>query len=128
MMRTVLTCLLLMFIALPAFSADLTGRWTGTAEFTGEDGQPQNRGVIFILKQDGAVVTGQAGYDENMIAPISDGKFDGKKFTVRVVGDLEYKIEMNLTSENRLEGIAKFTPPNAPELSAKIVLNRIQQK
>jgi hypothetical protein len=35
---------------------------------------------------------------------------------------------MNLVSENRLEGVAKFTPPNAPELSAKIILSKAQQK
>jgi hypothetical protein len=128
MMRIAVACLLLMVIALPGLSADLTGRWTGTAEFVGEDGQPQGRGVLFILKQEGAAVTGQAGYDENMIAPISNGKFDGKKMTLTVSADFEYKIEMSLISENRLEGVAKFTPPNAPELSAKIVLNKAQSK
>ena len=129
MKRTILACLLLLMLtALPGFSADLTGKWTGTAEFVGGDGQPLNRGVIFILRQEGTAVTGEAGYDESMIAPISNGKFDGKKFTLTVSGDLEYKIELNLVSDNRLEGVAKFTPPNAPELSAKLVLNRTQQK
>ena len=128
MMRITVACLLLMFIALPALSADLTGKWTGTAEFIGQDGQPLSRGVIFNIKQDGSTVTGDAGYDESMIAPISDGKFDGKKFTLTVTGDFEYKIEMNLVSDSRLEGVAKFTPPNAPELSAKLVLNKTPQK
>jgi hypothetical protein len=129
MKRTALACLLLMALtALPGYSADLSGKWTGTAEFVGEDGQPLSRGVIFILRQEGAAVAGEAGYDESMIAPISNGKFDGKKFTLTVSGDFEYKIELNLVSDNRLEGVAKFTPPNAPELSAKLVLNKTQQK
>ncbi len=129
MTRYALACLLLvMFAALPGFAADLTGRWTGTAEFVGEDGQPANRSVLFILKQEGAAITGEAGYDESMIAPIATGKFDGKKFTLTVSGDFEYKIELNLVSDNRLEGVAKFTPPGAPELSAKLVLNKAQQK
>jgi hypothetical protein len=129
MKRTVLACLLLILLsALSGFSADLTGKWTGTAEFVGEDGQPLSRGVIFILKQEGTAISGEAGYDESMVAPISNGKFDGKKFTMTVSADIEYKIEMNLVSENRLEGVAKFTPPNAPELSAKLVLNKTQQK
>ncbi len=128
MMRVTLACLLLLIIALPGFSADVTGRWTGSAEFTGEGGQSESRPVFLNLKQEGAAVTGNAGYDENFSAPILNGKFEGTKLTFTVTGDFEYKIEMNLVSDSRLEGVAKFTPPGAGEMSAKLAVSKAQPK
>jgi len=128
MIRIALACLLLIISASPGLPADLTGKWTGAAEFVGEDGQAQNRPVIFNLAQEGAAVTGTAGYEETLVAPISNGKFEGAKLTLTVLADFEYKIELTLVSDNRLEGVAKFTPSGAPELSAKIVLTRVQTK
>jgi hypothetical protein len=126
MMRTALACLLLLIIALPGLSADLTGKWTGSAEFIGEGGQTQGRPVIFNLRQEGSTITGDAGYDESLVAPISNGKLEETKLTLTVVADFEYRIEMKMVSDNRLEGVAKFTPPGAPEMSAKVVLNKAQ--
>ena len=128
MMRISLACLLLMIIALPGFSADLTGKWTGSAEFTAGGGQAQSRPVILNLKQEGSTVTGTAGYDENVAAPLTDGKLEGTKLTFTVIGDFEYKLTLNLVSDNRLEGVAKFTPPGATEMSAKIALSKSQSK
>jgi len=127
-MRITLVCLLLMFSTMPALSADLTGKWTGSAEFVGEDGQTQSRSVIFNFKQEGTAVTGNAGYDENLVAPISDGKLEGAKLTLTVAADFEYKIEMNMVSDDQLEGVAKFTPSGAPEMSAKLKLSKVQPK
>jgi hypothetical protein len=128
MLRIALACLLLIISALPGLPADLTGKWTGAAELVGEDGQAQNRPVIFNLAQEGAAVTGTAGYEENLVAPISNGKFERAKLTLTVVADIEYRVELTLVSDNRLEGVAKFTPPGAPEISAKIGLTRAQSK
>ncbi len=128
MMRIALGCVLLIINALPGFSADLTGKWTGSAEFAGEGGQSESRPVILNLKHEGATITGSAGYDENFAAPISNSKFEGTKLTFTVVGDFEYKIELSLVSDTRLEGVAKFTPPGATEMSAKLALSKSQPK
>ncbi len=128
MMRLALACLLMVIAALPGLSADLTGKWTGSAEFVGEDGQAQSRSVIFNLRQEGSTVTGDAGYDENYLVPISNGKFEAAKLSFTVLADFDYKIEMNLVSDNRLEGVAKFTPPGAPEMSAKVALSKSEPK
>ena len=73
----------LMFLAstIPAFAADVSGKWTGqlktpNGEFSLE----------FTFKQDGETLSGSVQGPQGDPSPISDGKVNGEKlsFTVKV--------------------------------------------
>jgi hypothetical protein len=73
--------LMLVASTIPAFAADVTGKWTGqmktpNGEFSLE----------FNFKQDGSTLTGSVQGPQGEPSPISDGKVEGEKlsFTVKV--------------------------------------------
>jgi hypothetical protein len=81
---------LLLVVALGAFGADLTGKWTYSMQ--GRDGTP--REVTITLKQDGDKLTGQVpgmgrGGQGGNPMEITYGKVDGDKFS------FETKMEFN---------------------------------
>lgn len=76
---TMLSCLL----AVAAFAADATGKWT--AEMQGRGGQ--TRQVTMNLKADGAKLTGTVGSQQGD-TEITDGKVDGDTITFNVVREV----------------------------------------
>ena len=80
-MKRFLACVLLAFAATAiAIAADVSGKWTGS--FTSENGDAES--ALLVLKQDGAVITGTAGPDENQQFPIQTGKVDGIKIVLDI--------------------------------------------
>ncbi len=73
----------LLFVAstLPAFAADVTGKWTGQMKTPNGD-----FAMEFNFKQDGGTLTGSVQGPQGDPSPISDGKVEGDKvsFTVKV--------------------------------------------
>lgn len=70
---------LLLATALPASAADLAGRWT--AEFDSPIG-PQK--YVYVFKNDGATLAGEATYDHSMgkgTVALKNVKVDGDKVT-----------------------------------------------
>jgi hypothetical protein len=81
-MRTLLTGALVGIFAIAAFAADVTGKWT--AEVPGRGGNMQTN--TFMLKQDGAKLTGTVDGGRGGPSEISDGKVDGDNISfVRTV-------------------------------------------
>ncbi len=81
---------LLLVVAIGAFGADLTGKWTYSMQ--GRDGTP--REVTITLKQDGNTLTGEVpgmgrGGQPGTAMKVENGKVDGDKFS------LETKMEFN---------------------------------
>ena len=81
---------LLLVVALGAFGADLTGKWTYSMQ--GRDGTP--REVTITLKQSGNTLTGEVpgmgrGGQGGTPMQITNGKVDGDKFS------FETKMEFN---------------------------------
>jgi hypothetical protein len=81
---------LLLVVAIGAFAADLTGKWTYSMQ--GRDGTPRN--VTITLKQDGSTLTGSVpgmgrGGQPGQEMQIQNGKVDGDKFS------FETKMEFN---------------------------------
>jgi hypothetical protein len=74
------TALVAGLMAVSAFAADVSGKWTG--EMPGRGGQA--RPVTLTLKADGGSLSGTMGGGQNE-APISDGKVDGDNVSFKVV-------------------------------------------
>ena len=110
-MKRVLLAAALLFAALPVFaSADLTGKWSGSFNPVGPDGQPREDHVFMNLKQTGTDITGQVGPSETENWAIVKGKIDGTKvnFDVEMTeGGQAAIISFTLTLvDNHLKGNA----------------------
>jgi enterochelin esterase-like enzyme len=106
-MKTRITLLTLAVASLSAFAADITGTWK--AEFETQRGLQK---YTFMLKQDGATVTGKASVemtDQKRDAEFKDGKVEGD--TVTFVEPLKIQDnEINITYTGRISGNEiKFT-------------------
>ena len=77
---TLLTALL----AVGAFAADVTGKWS--AEVPGQGGQTRTQNMEF--KADGAKLTGSMEGRQGATTPITDGKIDGDTITFTVVREM----------------------------------------
>src|SRR5882724_12004395 len=73
---TLLTALL----AVGAFAADVTGKWS--AEVAGQNGQTRTQNMEF--KADGAKLTGSLEGRQGASSPIADGKIDGDTISFSV--------------------------------------------
>jgi hypothetical protein len=79
---TRIVCCLLLSVA--ALFADVTGKWSGSFDITGPDGQTKADTAFLNLKQDGAKITGTAGPSEDHQMDIKTGKIDGDKIALQV--------------------------------------------
>jgi hypothetical protein len=108
-MKSVATLTLMLVLCLPAFAADVDGKWSGTVTTPNGD-----LPVTFNFKADGEKLAGSTtGFDGAEVA-ISDGKVDGKNITFKITFDfggmpfvLNYKgavspTEIKMVSESDL--------------------------
>jgi hypothetical protein len=95
---------LLAFFALAAVAADVSGTWKGTAETA--------NGTIertFVLKQDGAKITGETTSQMMGKSEITDGKIDGDTITFTINVKFQDN-EMKLNYKGKVTGNEiKFT-------------------
>jgi hypothetical protein len=106
LMRSLFVAVLMCILSLPAFGADVDGKWIGNVTTPNGD-----LPVTFTFKADGAKLTGSTLGFDGMEVPISDGKVDGKNIMFKVSFDfggmpfvLDYKgvvspAEIKLTGE-----------------------------
>jgi hypothetical protein len=81
-MRFVGIAMILLALCVPAFAADVDGKWTGTV--ASQNG-PLN--VAFTFKADGAKLTGTTTGLDGADVAIADGKVDGQNITFKVTLD-----------------------------------------
>lgn len=80
---------LLCFLVLAAFAAgiavadtNITGKWTGSFNSSGPDGEARESTAVLMLKQNGSAITGTVGPTENDQHMAVKGKIDGDKTTL----------------------------------------------
>ena|SRR5450432_2861739 len=79
----ILVCFLLMLgMTLSATAADVNGKWSGSFNITGPDGEVKEDTAFLVLKQNGAELTGTVGPREEEQFPIEKGKIEGDKITL----------------------------------------------
>lgn len=120
-MTRILAVLLLSTITL---LADVTGKWSGSFNITGPDGQVQPNTALLDLKQDGNTLTGTAGPNADEQKAIRAGKVDGNKITFEVLIEEGAVIKFDLTlAEDHLRGTASGER-GTDKLSAKLDVTR----
>ena len=80
-MTRTLCCLLLAALSL---FADVSGKWSGSFDITGPDGQTKPDTAFLNLKQEGNKISGTAGPNEEKQFNIKTGQIDGDKITMEV--------------------------------------------
>src|SRR4051794_11736080 len=83
-MRRPLYFLVLALIAVGIAGADanVTGKWTGTFNSIGPDGETRESTTVMMLKQSGSEITGTFGPNESEQAMVVKGKIGGDKITL----------------------------------------------
>jgi hypothetical protein len=82
-MRIFLCFLVLAALAVAATAdVDVTGKWSGSFNMTGPNGETNEGPALLILKQSGADISGTVGPSEDEQFPIQKGKIEGDKITL----------------------------------------------
>jgi len=114
-------CLLLSAIAL---LADVTGKWSGSFDISGPDGQSKADTAFLNLKQDGKNLTGTAGPNESEQMAIRAGKIDGDKITFEVAMENGPVIKFDLAlAGEHIKGTATGEA-DGQKMSAKLDVTR----
>jgi len=122
-LRTLLCGGLLTVLALCAVAADATatGKWSGSFNMSGPDGNKESTAVL-MLKQDGGAITGSVGPNEGEQFPIKAGKIEGGKISLDVDHEGQMvKFELVLAGD-RITGDANISGDG--KMTAKINVTR----
>ena len=109
-MRTLLCFLMLTALTSIALAdANVTGKWSGSFNTMGPNGEARESTALLVLKQTGPDITGTAGPTEDEQFAIQKGKIEGDKVTLEVDHDGHtMKFDLVLAAD-RLTGEAKVS-------------------
>ena len=121
-MKRILCFLLLASVSL---LADVTGKWSGSFDITGPDGETSANNAFLDLKQTGGDLSGTGGPNEERQFAISNGKVDGDNLTFEIKAEdgPSLKFELRLQNEHMV-GDAKGEMQGM-KMSAKLNLTRV---
>jgi hypothetical protein len=122
-MKRTVCCLLLSVVSL---LADVTGKWSGSFEITGPDGEIKSDTAFLNLKQDGNKITGTAGPNEDHQMEIKTGKIEGSKIALEVVLEDGNVLTFDLALvEDHIKGNAKGEM-DGEKKTAKVDVTRVK--
>jgi hypothetical protein len=103
--RTILCMVVLGALALAAApESNVTGKWTGSLNLIGPDGQAKDSTALLVLKQTGTEITGTVGPNEDERHAITKGRIEGNKIVLESAdGELSIKFDLTL-AEDRITG------------------------
>lgn len=125
-MRLLIGCLLLILATVPAFAADISGKWTGKTEIKMPDGSVETVPIWLDLRQEGTTITGGAASEPDSYEPIENGKLEGDKLSFQVTNrdGRVIKVKATVAAKDRIEGTVDFTAPDGTPLAAIFVVTR----
>jgi hypothetical protein len=87
-MKTLLYFLVLAALAGVAFAdGNVTGKWTGSFNITGPNGETKETTALLLLTQTGTDITGTVGPNEDERITIQKGRIEGDKITLEAEQD-----------------------------------------
>ena len=106
--------------------ADVSGKWSGSFDVTGPDGETKADTAFLNLKQEGGKITGTAGPNEEKQFDIKTGKIDGDKIALEVVmedgGVLTFDLAL---AEDHIKGDVKGQMGDE-KMTAKLDVTRVK--
>jgi hypothetical protein len=107
LMRALLCFLILAaFAGLAVAEVNVTGKWSGSFNVIGPDGQTKESTAMLVLKQNGSEITGTVGPHEGEQHQITKGKIEGDKITLEAA-EGEHAIKFDLVLDgDRITGEA----------------------
>ena len=118
------TIAIIMLLAVSTMAADLTGKWSGSFKADGADHTvPQ----LFILKQQGKMLTGSGGPNAGEQYPIENGRVEDSKINFELTtGEWKFEYDLKQTESDGLAGNLKLTSVGDSR-NAKVTLARLKQ-
>ena len=109
-MKTLLCFLVLAALAGVAFAdGNVTGKWTGSFNISGPNGETKETTALLLLTQNGTDISGTVGPNEEERLTIQKGKIEGDKITLEAEQDgRTIKFALVLAAD-RLTGDASMT-------------------
>jgi hypothetical protein len=125
-MKTILLFVLMTALAGVALAdTDVTGKWSGSFNATGPNGETKETGAVFMLKQNGADITGTVGPTEEDQLPIQKGKIEGDKITLETDHDGHTMTFSLVLASGRIKGEAQMSR-DGQTMKAKIDVTRVK--
>jgi hypothetical protein len=123
-MRKLLCFFVLAALACAAIAdVNVTGKWSGSFNMTGPNGETKDGTALLMLKQSGTDITGTVGPNEDEQFAIQKGKIEGDKITLEADhGGHTMKIELVLAAD-RITGEAHMSA-EGQTLNGKIDVSR----
>ena len=113
-----------------ALAGDASGRWSGSLEFKGENGQSQAAAAHADLKQEANVVTGRVWKEEGPHFEIEQGQVTGNEISFKFrapEGEEEqvvvHSVRLSFVSPTQLEGTLEFEL-EGQKVSAKLTFSK----
>ena len=102
---------------------DVTGKWSGSFNPIGPNGETKESTAVLVLKQTGTDITGTAGPTEDEQFPIQKGKIEGDKITLEVDHEGNtLRLDLKLAAD-RITGEAHMSR-EGQSMTAKIDVSR----
>lgn len=117
--------LLSLILCAGALLADVTGKWSGSFDITGPDGETKPDNAFMVLKQSGKSISGTAGPAEDKQFPIRSGAINENSITMELETDGPVlKFELTVDGDH-IRGTAKGEH-EGKTMVAKVDLKRVQ--
>jgi hypothetical protein len=102
---------------------DVTGKWSGTLNLAGPNGETKETTALLVLKQTGAEITGTVGPNEEQQFPIQKGKIEADVITLQADHDGHtLTLDLKLVS-GRITGEVSMTG-DGQSMKAKLDVGR----
>jgi hypothetical protein len=109
-MKKLLCFLALALLAGVAFAdGNVTGKWTGSFNIAGPNGETKETTALLLLTQNGTDITGTVGPNEEERLTIQKGKIEGDKITLEAEQDGRVIKFALVLAADRLTGDASMT-------------------
>jgi hypothetical protein len=109
-MKRLLCFLVLAAVAIAATAdADVTGKWSGSFNLTGPNGETKETTALLVLKQTGTEISGTVGPDEGERIEIQKGKIEGDKIVLEVAQDGATMTFALVLAADRITGEARMS-------------------
>ena len=120
----------LLLLTTLAFAADASGRWKGSMEFKGDDGQIQTVSSYAELKQQGSAITGKVWKEQGQQFEIEQGQVTDNQISFKFhapEGEEEqvivHSVRLTLVSLTQLQGSLEFEL-GGQRVSAKLIFSK----